>query len=286
MNRRFSEKTTRLKIHIMEYTVSDVVKVIEEYAPPCLQQEYDNSGLMVGHYGDKATGALLCVDVTDAIMDEAEEAGLDMVISHHPLIFHAIKRLNGEGHVQRIAERALKNGIALYACHTNLDAVYGGMSHKLAALLGLQEIRVLDIFEGAEGSDGPEGPAGFGVTGELPTAMDTVAFLGFMKERLGLDVIRHSDLCRDTVKRVSLCTGAGASLAGKAVGAGSDIYIAADFKYNDFIDADGRIIVADIGHFESEYCAVDLLYDVIRKKMPTFALRKSTNSRNPVNYYK
>ncbi|MCD8102837.1 MAG: Nif3-like dinuclear metal center hexameric protein [Alistipes sp.] len=272
----------------MEFTVSDIVRAVEEYAPPRLQQPYDNSGLVVGRYPDKATSALLCVDVTDEVMDEAEATGADMVISHHPLIFHAIKRLNGEGYVQRIAERAIKSGTALYACHTNLDAVYGGMSYRLAGELGLTDIRVLDRLDEpatCAPEENPEAP-GFGVTGRLPEPMDTVAFLAFMKERLRLDVIRHSALCRDTVGRVALCTGAGANLTGKAVRSGADIYIAADFRYNDFIDADGRIIVADIGHFESEYCAIDLLYDVITKKLPTFAVRKSVNSRNPVNYFK
>ncbi|MCC8019339.1 MAG: Nif3-like dinuclear metal center hexameric protein [Rikenellaceae bacterium] len=272
----------------MQFTVSDIVRAIEQYAPPALQQPYDNSGLVVGRYGDTATKALLCVDVTDEVMDEAQATGADMVISHHPLIFHALKRLNGEGYVERLAERAIREGMALYACHTNLDAVYGGMSHKLARDLGLVDIEVLDKFDPLVATptcDVP-GPAGFGVTGSLPQPMNTVAFLGYMKERLRLDVIRHSALCRDTVCRVALCTGAGANLTGKAVRSGADIYIAADFRYNDFIDADGRIIVADIGHFESEYCAIDLLYDVITKKLPTFAVRKSVNSRNPVNYFK
>ncbi|MCC8034945.1 MAG: Nif3-like dinuclear metal center hexameric protein [Rikenellaceae bacterium] len=268
----------------MDFTVKDVVCALEDFAPAELQQGYDNSGLTVGHYGNKVSKVLLCVDIDYDIMDEAEEIGADMIVSHHPLIFHPIKRLNGIGYIQRIVERAIKKGIALYACHTNLDAVNGGMSHRLAEKLGLTDTEVLEVFDGQEIKEKWE-LAGFGVTGNLAAPMEPAAFLAFLKERLSLEVIRHSRLCKPSVGRIALCTGAGASLAGKAVRAGADIYIASDFKYNDFIEADGRIIVADIGHFESEYCAIDLLYDIITKKIPTFAVRKSERSLNPVKYY-
>ncbi|MCD7970951.1 MAG: Nif3-like dinuclear metal center hexameric protein [Alistipes sp.] len=268
----------------MKYRVKDIILALEDYAPEILQQPYDNSGLVVGRYNDEVSKALVCVDVTDEVMDEARQIGADIVISHHPLIFHAIKRLNGEGYVQRIAERAIIEGIALYACHTNLDAVHGGMSHKVANILGLTGIEVLDVFDGQDLREKWE-LAGFGVIGTLPEDMEPIAFLAYLKEKLDLDVVRHSALCKDRISRVALCTGGGASLAGKACKAGTDIYIASDFKYNDFIDADGRFIVADIGHYESEYCAIDLLYEIITKKLPTFAVRKSEKSRNPVNYY-
>lgn len=259
--------------------ISEITAVIEEVAPLRLQESYDNSGLIVGDPDAEVTCAVIAVDITEEVMDEAERIGAQMVISHHPIIFHSIKRLTGADQVQRIVARAIRNGIALYACHTNLDSVHGGLSYRVADLLGLQELEILEPIARL-----PEDRAGFGVTGTLARPVESEEFLRILKKALNLKVIRHSDICRDVIRKVSICTGSGGSLIDKATQAGADIYIAADFKYNDFIDADGRLIVADIGHFESEYCAIDLLYEIIKKKIPTFALQKSENSRNPVNY--
>lgn len=258
--------------------IKDITGIIEQAAPLWMQESYDNSGLIVGHPDGDVSSALLCVDITEAVMDEAEELGVDMVISHHPVIFHPLKRLTGTTYVQRVVERAIRAGIALYACHTNLDAVQGGLSYKLAEQLGIGELKLLSPSR-------PEDPTvGFGVIGKVAEPVRTEDFMRRMMDRLDLSVVRHSDICKPTVETVALCTGSGASLIDTAAEAGADLYIAADFKYNDFLDADSRLIVADIGHFESEYCAIDLLYDIITKKIPTFALRKSGNSRNPINY--
>lgn len=259
--------------------IREITQVIEEAAPLRLQESYDNSGLIVGRPETEISSALITVDITEEVMDEAVELGAGMVISHHPVIFHPLKRLTGHNYVQRVVERAVRGGIALYACHTNLDAVHGGMSYKVAAMLGIGNPAVL-----APSDRDCEQEAGFGVIGCLPEPVETEDFMRTLKERLGLQVIRHSDICTDTVSKVAVCTGSGASLTDAAATAGAEIYIAADFKYNDFLDADRRLIIADIGHFESEYCAIELLYDIITKKIPTFALHKSARSRNSVNY--
>ncbi len=258
--------------------VADIAKAIEEQVPLCLQESYDNAGLLVGHPDDEVHAALLCVDVTEEVMDEAEARGVDMVVSHHPIIFHGIKRLTGRTYIEKVVERAIRNGIALYACHTNLDSVAGGMSWRVGEMLGLQQMELLEATRPADPG------VGFGVIGTLPEAVATREFLRQVQQRLQVQVVRHSDLHSDTVQRIALCTGAGASLIQTAHSAGADLYIAADFKYNDFLDARGLLTVADIGHFESEYCAIDLLFDIIRKKFATFALHKSQNARNPINY--
>ncbi len=258
--------------------ISEITQVIEQTAPLATQEDYDNSGLIVGHPEDDVESALLCVDITEEVMDEAEALGVGLVISHHPIIFHALKRLNGSNYIQRVVERAVQRGIALYACHTNLDAVPGGMSYRVAELLGLQEVKLLSPSRPGQSE------IGFGVIGHLPQPLPPLDFLRKVQQRLNVQVIRHSDFCRETVSRVALCTGAGASLIDTAAAAGADLYLAADFKYNDFLDADKRLVVADIGHFESEYCAIDLLFDIITKKIATFALHKSKKSRNPINY--
>lgn len=258
--------------------VKDIIDVIEQSVPLSAQESYDNAGLIVGDAEATISSALLCVDVTEEVMDEAIMVGAGLIISHHPIIFNSIKRLTDSNYVERIVARALRSGVALYAAHTNLDAIRGGMSYRLADMLGVKNVEVLAPSRG-EASD-----IGFGVVGELEYELDTVEFMQFLKRRLNLSVVRHSDVTVKKVKRVAICTGSGASLIGVAKNAAADIYIAADFKYNDFMEADFSIVVADIGHFESEYCAIDLLYDIITKKISTFALRKSVNSRNPVNY--
>lgn len=258
--------------------IKDITDVIERFAPLAYQESYDNAGLIVGRPDDEVRQALLAVDVTDEVLDEAEREGCDLVITHHPIVFHPLKRFNSADMVQRCVERAIRRGIALYACHTNLDSAPEGMSWCLAALLGIGELSVLQPSEG-------DPRAGFGVVGELPEPLPTVEFLRRMQQRLGVKVVRHSDLVSEQVRRIALCTGAGASLMADARRAGADLYVTADLKYNDFMFPDGEFVVADIGHFESEYCAIELLFEVLSKNLITFAVRKSGCSRNPVNYF-
>ena len=257
--------------------IEDIAAAIEEFAPLGLQASYDNAGLIVGRPDDEVHGVLLAVDVTDEVMDEAEREGCDLIVTHHPIVFHALKRFNSADMVQRCVERAIRRGVALYACHTNLDSAPGGMSWRLAEQLGVERLQVLE--PAAPGSD-----AGFGVVGELPEPMPTEEFMRLLQEVLDVRVVRHSDIVRETVRRVAVCTGAGASLIGQARAAGAEVYVTADLKYNDFMTPDGALVVADVGHFESEYCAIQLLFDILSKKLITFAVRKSECSRNPVNY--
>ena len=257
--------------------ISQITEVIERFAPLGWQESYDNAGLIVGRPDDEVHKALLAVDVTEEVLDEAEAEGCDIVLTHHPIIFHALKRFNSADPVQRCVERAIRSRIALYACHTNLDSAPEGMSWRLAEILGVGNLGVLQPSEAGEG-------VGFGVVGELPEAVDTVEFIQFIRRKLGVKVVRYSDTATSAVRRVAVCTGAGASLIGEARRAGADIYITADLKYNDFMTPDKVLTVADIGHFESEYCAIELLFDILSKNLFTFAVRKSERSRNPVNY--
>ena len=257
--------------------ISQITEVIERFAPLGWQESYDNAGLIVGRPDDEVHKALLAVDVTEEVLDEAEAEGCDIVLTHHPIVFHALKRFNSADPVQRCVERAIRSRIALYACHTNLDSAPGGMSWRLAGMLGVGNLEVLQPAEAGGG-------VGFGVVGDLPEAVDTVEFMRFVRRQLGVKVIRHSDVATPEVRRVAVCTGAGASLIGDARRAGAGIYITADLKYNDFMTPDKALTVADIGHFESEYCVIELLFDILSKNLCTFAVRKSEHSRNPVNY--
>ena len=257
--------------------ISDIAAAIESFAPLSWQESYDNSGLVVGRPDDEVHRALLAVDVTEEVLDEAEREGCDIVITHHPIIFHPLKRLNSADGVQRCVERAIRKGIALYACHTNLDAAPGGMSARLAAMLGLERVQVLQ----PSGTDG----AGFGAVGELPEAVPFADFMERIRTVTGARVLRHSDVARPSVRRVAVCTGAGAFLADEARRAEVDIYVTSDLKYNDFTAPDRAFTIVDAGHFESEYCAIEILFDILSKKLLNFAVRRSECSRNPVHHF-
>ncbi len=270
--------------------IREIAAVIEEFAPLAWQEDYDNAGLIVGRPEDEVHAALLAVDVTEEVLDEAEAKGCDLVITHHPIVFRALKRFNSADYVQRCVERAIRRGIALYACHTNLDSAPHGMSWQLAESLGIGELRVLQPTErrqpaaGGSQAGGTGAEVGFGVVGNLPEPVAAMDFMRRMQRLLEVRCVRHSDLVRPEVRRVAVCTGAGASLIGDARRAGADLYLTADLKYNDFMTPDKALVVADIGHFESEYCAIRLLFAVLSKKLLNFAIRKSECSRNPVNY--
>lgn len=258
--------------------IKEIAAALEEAAPLLLQESYDNSGLLVGDPEADVRSALICVDVTEETVAEAAALGAGLILSHHPVIFHPLRHLTGSTYIERAVGESLRRGIALYACHTNLDSAPNGMSWRLAAELGIGALRVLEPAAGkGEG-------AGFGVVGELPDAVPTLDYLRGVGRRLGVGALRHSAVVHERVRRVAVCTGAGGSLIGEALRAGAELYLTADLKYNDFMTPSGRLTVADIGHFESEYCAIELLFDIFSKNLRTFAVRKSGCSCNPVSY--
>ena len=257
--------------------IRDIVTPIEEFAPLSLQESYDNAGLIVGRLDDELRGGvLLAVDVTEAVIEEAIEKGCGLIITHHPIIFHPLKRLNSASVVERCVEMAIRNNVALYACHTNLDSAPNGMSWRVGEMLGLSDMEVLQPTV-----DG----AGFGVVGVLREGVSEELFLQRVKEVFGVKALRHSALLGREVKRVAICTGAGASLMPEAKASGCDIYLTADLKYNDFYTPDSHFVVVDMGHFESEFCAIAILFDVLSKIFINFALYKSAQSQNPVYYF-
>ena len=256
--------------------VRDIAAAIESFAPLALQESYDNAGLIVGRMDDDVHKALLAVDVTEEVIAEAVAEGCDMIITHHPIIFHAMKRFNSASQTERCVEEAIRRGIVLYAAHTNLDSTPDGMSWRVAQMLGLENIAVMQPTN-TEG-------AGFGVVGELAETMPSADFMHRVMERFDVKALRHSDVVKTEIRKVAICTGSGGSLIDDARKSGADIYLTADLRYNDFMRHENAIILADMGHFESEYCAIQILFDILSKKIPIFAVRKSVCSRNPVNY--
>ncbi|MFI3286173.1 MAG: Nif3-like dinuclear metal center hexameric protein [Rikenellaceae bacterium] len=261
----------------MSIRIKEVTELIEAFAPLSYQASYDNAGLIVGRDEESVRGILLAVDVTQEVIEEAKRVGANLIITHHPIIFHPLKRLNSASYVERCVEEAIRSGIALYACHTNLDSTPNGMSWRLAAQLGVTNLEVLE-------STSNLADVGYGVVGELsePMAFDT--YIDHVAAILNLESIRHSQPIGRPIKRVAICTGAGGSLISRVRQSKADLYITSDLKYNDFMEPNSQFVIADIGHFESEYCAIDILYDIISKKMFNFAVRKSETSCNPIIY--
>lgn len=259
--------------------IREITESIEAFAPLSLQESYDNAGLIVGRYDDELTGGvLLAVDVTDEVIDEALELGCQMIVTHHPIVFNAMKRFNSASLVERCVERAIKHDIALYACHTNLDSTVGGMSWRLGKLLGVENMQPLEAAV-----DG----TGFGVVGDLAQPMNIEAFFALLRTTLGCKAVRHSKVVKDSVQRIAICTGAGGSMIERAAASGCDVYVTADVRYNQYYLPDGRFVLCDVGHYESEYCAIDLLFDILAelsKKITNFALHKSAKTENPMYY--
>lgn len=258
--------------------IKDILAVLEAVAPPHLQESYDNAGLIVGDPETEIQGVLFCLDSTEAIVQEAVEKGCGLVVAHHPIVFRGLKRFNGASYVERSVMQAIRQNVALYAIHTNLDNVYRqGVNAKIAEKLGLADTRILQPRPGTA-------EIGAGLLGILPEAMDESAFLHRVKNALRANCVRHTALRGRAIHRVAVCGGSGSFLLQEALRAGADAFVTADFKYHEFFDAEGRLVIADIGHYESEQFTIELLFELIREKFPTFALHCTELNTNPVFY--
>ncbi len=361
--------------------VKDILKEIEKYAPLPLQEGFDNAGLQVGDSDQLATGALICLDVTEAVIEEAIDKECNLIISHHPLAFKPFKSLTGRNYVERCMMKACKHDIVVYSAHTNLDNVAGGVNYRIAELIGLHNIRILSpqkntllklvtfvpeayaetvrnvLFNAGAGHIGNydscsfnlkgegtfranekskpfvgeighlhteneerietiipayrkstvtrallsvhpyEEPvldfypldntwnmAGSGIVGELPDSEDEYNFLLRIKDIFNVDCIKHSAFTGKLIREVAVCGGGGAFLIPEAIAFGADVFITGEAKYNDFYDVEDKILLAVIGHYESEVCTKDIFYNILSKKFPTFALHFSNVNSNPVKY--
>ncbi|TVR39728.1 MAG: Nif3-like dinuclear metal center hexameric protein [Cryomorphaceae bacterium] len=363
-------------------TIGDLIKELEKWAPPALQESYDNAGLITGDASEKVSGVLISLDCTEDVVEEALRRGCNMIVSHHPIVFRGLKSLTGANYVERTVLKAIRGGVALYAIHTNLDNVDHGVNHRIADQLGLVKREVLrpmpahlrqlvvyvprkdadkvrdalfaggaghignydecsfniggtGTFRPLEGSNPTDGqhmersyadevqisviyPAerersilqamvqshpyevvaheiyalqnadqtrGAGMVGNLPEGMDEMAFLSLLKERFGCGCVRHTALLNRQVKRVALCGGSGSFLLRDAIAAKADVFVTSDFKYHEFFDSERKIVIADIGHYESEQFTIDLIGSFLREKFSTFAVHFTQEVTNPINYF-
>lgn len=362
--------------------LSVLIKHLEEYAPLNYQEDYDNSGLLTGNPDQEITGAMVALDCLEEVVDEAIAHNFNLVITHHPIVFKGLKKLTGKNYVERVLLKAIRNNIALYAIHTNLDSVVNGVNGVICNRLGLQQAKILspksgllkklvtfcplaqsgilrealfaagaghianysecsfnaegfgtfkagentDPFTGVKGLQHHEpevrietifpsqlerkvllallenhpyeevaydiyplenklDTVGAGMIGWLPDEMELTDFLHLVKDRMNVTLIRHTRHTGKKIKKVAVCGGSGSFLLNHALAAGADAFITADFKYHEFFDADGKLVIADIGHFESEQFTSDLLIDIIREKFPNFAIRLTEHNTNPINYF-
>ena len=362
--------------------IQQLTAYLESLAPLAYQESYDNAGLIVGDPATEIKGVLVTLDATEAVIDEALAKGCNVVVAHHPIVFKGMKKLNGKTYVERTVIRAIKSDVAIYAIHTNLDNVAGGVSFKIAEKLKLQNVRVLSpktqvlsklvtfvpvshtqrvldalyaagagqvgdykncsfrvggtgTYQPGEGThpaigevgeyheeaenrlevilpthrqgpllaalrqahpyeevayyltalDNQHQEVGSGAVGDLVEPMDGQSWLGYLKEMMNLTLIRYTPLPDRPVKRVAVCGGAGGFLLPDALRAGADAFVTADYKYHEFFDADGRLGICDIGHYESEVFTKELICGHLAKKFATFAVILSDTDTNPVRYY-
>lgn len=260
-------------------TVGEICRVLEAFAPLSWQEDYDNCGLILGRASQEVSAVLLCIDVTEDVIDEALELGCQLIVSHHPLLFSGLKRIGDADYVERCVVKAIKNDIAVYAAHTCWDNAPQGVNYKIAEKIGLRNVTTLVPKSGCQNER-----VGSGVIGELEMMEKELDFLNRLKSIFSIKCIKHSPLLNKAVKRVALCGGSGSEFLQTAISRNADVFLTADVKYHTFFAADGRILIADIGHFESEQFTKEIFFEQIQKKIPKFAIHFSKIKTNQINY--
>ena len=255
-----------------------VLDALEHYAPLPLQDSFDNAGLQIGLTAEQeVTGALLCLDVTEAVIDEAEQMGCNLIVAHHPLLFHGLKSITGKSYVERCVIKAIQKGVGIYAAHTNLDNAEGGVNYRMAEKIGLTNLSFLEARPGGM-------IAGAGLVGELAVEEDEREFLERVKLLFGIKCIRHNRLSGRKIRRVALCGGAGGFLLSKAISLGADVFLTGEMRYHDYFGHEDELLIAELGHYESEQYTIDLLTDILSQQLPKLRIVKTSNNTNPINY--
>ncbi|MEZ4771574.1 MAG: Nif3-like dinuclear metal center hexameric protein [Bacteroidia bacterium] len=260
--------------------IRDIAEVLEEWAPLPVAESYDNVGLLVGNEHAEVTGVLVSLDVTEAVVNEAAMLGINLIVAHHPIWFSARKRLNGEDYVSRTIISAIKKDIAIYACHTNLDHVHSGVNQKICDRLDLRDTRFLQkktVFN--------EESYGAGMIGNLAEPLSKTDFLAKVKSAFHCGGIRYADTDKTFIGKVAVCGGAGSFLTQEAIRQNADALVTADITYHKFFDNEEKILLLDIGHYESEQYTSVLIRDYLSEKFINFAIRLSEVITNPVRYF-
>ena len=257
--------------------LQDIINIIESVAPLSYQEAWDNSGLQVGDRNAEVNRALLTVDVTESVVDEAISLGCDLIVSHHPLLFRGLKQLTGSTPQERCVEKAIRHGIAIYSAHTSMDSYLHGVSGRMAEKLGIANYRVL--IPSAQDAE-----VGLGVIGDLAEAMDNEAFVAQVAQVFSMPgaALRWVEGGKMQVKKVALCGGAGAEFLEEAIAQGADAFVSADFKYHELQSADQRITVVDMDHWVSEHFTREIFDELLAKHVSTCV---ASADKSPVKYY-
>ena len=260
--------------------LQNIIEFLEEIAPLSLQEPYDNAGLIVGNPSIEVQGVLVCLDSTPEVIQEAIDKKCNVVIAHHPIVFQGLKKIQGISYIERAVILAIKHDIAIYAIHTNLDNVFHqGVNAKICERLELQETQIL----APKSLENPH--IGSGMMGILKESMAEPTFMNFLKSRMQVHCIRHTSFLNKPISKVAVCGGSGSFLLDRAIHQGAQVFISADFKYHQFFDADGKIVIADIGHYESEQFTIPLIHELITNNFTNFAAYCTDRVTNPINYY-
>ncbi len=259
-----------------------LIAYLNEIAPQHFQEDYDNAGLIVGDHNLEIKGVLICLDAIEAVVDEAILLNCNVIVAHHPIVFKGLKRFNGQNYIERTVIKAIKNDIAIFAIHTNLDNVFSsGVNGQICKKIGLTKLSILSPKPGVLHGDFP---IGAGMIGELKQAMPCLEFMEHLKKTMDLKVVKHTAFISDQISKVAVCGGSGGFLLSVAKSSGADIFITSDYKYHEFFDANNEIVIADIGHYESEKFTIELLYDLIINKFSNFAAHYTKINTNPIKY--
>ena len=277
-----------------------MVNALERFAPLPLQEDYDNAGLQVGLTEAEVSGALLCLDVTDAIVDEAAERGCNLIVSHHPLIFHKLRRIAGEDYVQRTVMKALEKHIAIVSMHTNMDAAYGGVNFKIAEKMGLKFERYIGKTQKYSvnpnpmkgiASPLPEGEglgerpvAGEGVIGSFSEPQAADDFIQMLKNTFDVECVMTNEFLRRPINKVAVCGGAGDFLLQDAIDAGADAFVTGEMHYHQYFGHEQQIQIAVIGHYQSEQFTKEIFRDIIERDCPGVRCVMSEINTNPILY--
>lgn len=256
-----------------------VLDALEKFAPLPLEEDYDNAGLQCGLTEVEVSGALLCLDVTEAVIDEAISKNCNLIVSHHPLIFHKLRHVGDTNYVERCVRKAIKNDITIFSMHTNMDAATGGVNYRIAQKLGLSDVTLLDNTRSIYGIEG-----GDGVIGQLPEPVAADDLILNLKERFGVECVECNQLLRRDIRRVALCGGAGAFLLPKAISMGADAFITGEMSYHDFFGHEQEIQLCVIGHYQSEQFTPEIFRDIINDKCSGVRCEISQTNTNPILY--
>lgn len=257
--------------------IKEILEALEQFAPLPLQEDWDNAGLQIGLTETEVSGALLCLDVNEEIVDEAIRKGCNVIVSHHPLLFRGLKQISDTSMVPRVVIKAVKNDIAIISMHTNMDNALDGVNFKIAEKLGLRNIQFLKSNDSAQ-------TAGSGTVGELPEAMNSEDFVRLVKKTFGCGCVMTNELLTRPIRKVAMCGGAGAFLLDDAISQGADAFITGEMHYHEYFAHEQEIQILVIGHYESEHFTSEIFRDLLQEKFPMLSLHIAETNTNPIKY--